>query len=421
MNKVTTLLNGLRIITNDVKAYKSVAIGIWSGVGGRYEQGALKGAAHFLEHIVFKGSHKYSCEEIKMKIEGIGGTLNAFTAEEQTCFYAKIPSKFLSSTFDVLSDIAFFPNIAQKDVTKERTVICEEIKMYQDVPQYHVIEMLDRLLWPDHPLGQGIAGSQKTVKGMTAKDLKGFHKVYYSPSNSIIAACGNINHDQLVTMVKRKLGHLERYDIPAFQRANNQQDKARVAVEKRPIEQMHVAMGVLAYDQSHKDRSALTLLNVILGGNMSSRLFEEVREKRGLAYSISSSLKLLNDTGTLLIRAGVDNTNLVSAIKLIMKVLNQIKRTGVTDNEFSRAKDYLLGQLMLGLEDTMDQMLWIGEGLIAKNEVRRLEDLIKAYKKVKKEDIKRIAKEIFNKNQFNLAVVGPISEEQQRELNKIFI
>ncbi|MCA9398202.1 MAG: insulinase family protein, partial [Candidatus Omnitrophica bacterium] len=189
-----------------------------------------------------------------------------------------------------------------------------------------------------------------------------------------------------------------------------------------PLAQTSLQLAYRGISRSDPEFFPALLMNHVLGGGaFSSRLFDEVREKRGLAYSISSSLKLLNDTGTLLIRAGVDNTNLVSAIKLILKVLSQIKRNGVTDNEFSRAKDYLLGQLMLGLEDTMDQMLWIGEGLIAKNEVRRLEDLIKAYKKVKKEDIKRIAKEIFNKNQFNLAVVGPISEEQQQKLNKIFV
>ena len=208
MYKKTALKNGLRVITHTIKDRDSIALGFWIGVGGRYEDDHIKGAAHFLEHIVFKGSQKYSCEEIKSLIEGIGGTLNAFTSEEQTCFYARIPSKHLKQTFDVLADMVSHPKIAIKDVDKEKTVIVEEIKMYHDLPQYFVLELLDALLWPGHPLGKNLAGTPESVMGMSDKDLKRFHQHFYAPGNIVVAACGNLTHEKIVALVKKKLGGL---------------------------------------------------------------------------------------------------------------------------------------------------------------------------------------------------------------------
>lgn len=419
MYKKTELSNGLRIVTHEIKDRESIAIGLWIGAGGRHEEDKIKGAAHFLEHIVFKGSKKYACEQIKEKIEGIGGALNAFTSEEQTCFYAKIPSKHLNQTFDVLADMVLNPTIATKDVNKEKTVIIEEIKMYHDLSQYYVLELLDGLLWPDHPLGRNLAGTQHTISQMTRKDLKGFHDRCYAPGNVVVAVCGNLKHEQIVRLVKKNLGSIQKKGQWPYVRVDNKQSQARTKFQKRNIEQMHLALGMPGFHEAHKDRYVLSLLSIILGGNMSSRLFVEVREKRGLAYSIGCSSKTLHDTGLFMVRAGVDNKKIVDAVALILKELKKVKLLGVTRGEFTRAKDYLLGQLLLGLEDTMDHMLWIGEAMVAKNSMHTLSRVIKDFERIKMSDIKRVAKAVLDENKYNLAVVGPIEAQQEEKLNRL--
>ncbi len=419
MQKIERLSNGLRIITQSMKDRESASIGIWVGVGGRYEDDRVKGATHFLEHIVFKGSEKYTCESIKESIEGVGGTLNAFTSEEQTCFYAKIPAAHINKTFDVLADMVFFPNIKASDVRKERTVIIEEIKMYHDLPQYFVLELLDGLIWPDHPLGKQLAGTIDSVSGLSSKDLKRFHHSYYRPGNIAISACGKIDHDAFVRMAKRKLGKIKSDGEFNYLPITGLQSKARVNFYRKDIEQMHLALGMPGYDENHPDRHTLGLLSIIMGGNMSSRLFEEVREKKGLAYSIGTLHKTMHDTGVFMVRAGVDNQKIVSAVGLILKEFRKIRKNGVTAGEFKRAKDYMLGQILLGLEDSMEHMLWLGESMIARDRGRSIKDVIKALNKIKIADIQRVARDILDEKRYNLAIVGPVTDQQDTELRKL--
>ena len=415
----TTLPNGLRVVTHDMKDRDSIALGFWIGVGGRHEEDRVKGAAHFLEHILFKGSKKYPCEVIKTSIEGVGGTLNAFTSEEQTCFYAKIPTKYLKKTFDVLADMVVHPSIADPDIAKEKTVVVEEIKMYRDLPQYAVMELLDGLLWPDHPLGKNLAGTPETVTALSREDIKGFHKNYYIPGNIVIAACGNLDHAQITRLARERFGKLPREAQPTYLKADNSQSKPRINLFPKKIEQMHLALGIIGYDENHKERHALNLLSVILGGNMSSRLFVEIREKRGLAYSISCMARTMHDTGVFLIRAGVDNQKLIETVTVILSELDKVKRSGVTDDEFTRGRDYLLGQMLLSLEDTMEHMLWIGDTVISQNKTKTLKSLIADFQKIKKEDILRVAREILKPGRYNLAVVGPLTDRQREELSKL--
>jgi predicted Zn-dependent peptidase len=419
MYQKTVLANNLRVLTHDMKQRDSISIGIWVGVGGRFEADRIKGAAHFLEHIVFKGSKNYSCEHIKEKIEGVGGALNAFTSEEMTCYYAKIPAAHLKQTFDVLADMVYSPMISVDDMEKEKTVVIEEIKMYNDLPQYLVMDYLDGLLWPDHPLGKSLAGSVETVSAFTQNDLREFHQQFYNPSNIVVVACGKVDHQQLVNLVKKKSFSAKPQKIPAFRKAENSQNSPRIRLFKKDFQQMHIAIGVPSYHESHKDRYALHLLNVILGGNMSSRLFVELRENKGWAYSVSSASKSLRDTGVFLIRAGVDNSKAVEAVELILKELKKIKESSVSEDEFKRAKDYILGQLVIGLEDTMEQMLWLGEGMVSKNKIRRANEVVKEIKRVTIKDIKRVAQDVFSEKRFNLAAVGPLTEEQEKGLKEL--
>ena len=419
MQKLTTLDNKLRVITQNLKDRDSTAIGVWFGVGGRYENAQNKGIAHFMEHMAFKGSRNYSCSSIKQLIEGVGGNLNAFTGEEETCYYAKVPRKHFNRTFDILADISLFPTIHKADLEKERSVILEEIKMYHDLPQYYVMELLQELLWPAHPLGQGLAGDNKTVSALSDTDLKNFQRRFYVPDNVVVSVCGDVDHDAVVRIIDKKLGKLKGQTQDQYIPARRSQNKATVKFLQKNTEQMHLALGYLAYETNHKDYYVLALLSIILGGNMSSRLFNEVREERGLAYSIGSSLKTLDDTGMFLIRAGVDNDKIVGALDLILQVLRKITKNGVTTDELGRAKEYFIGQFLLGLEDTLDHMIWLGAGLISHDKTRTLAAVVKKIKAVSLGDIKRVAQEVLCENRLNVSLIGPLDDAKQKKLSAI--
>ncbi|MFA5259760.1 MAG: pitrilysin family protein [Candidatus Omnitrophota bacterium] len=419
MYQKSVLDNGARIVTHDMKERESLSIGVWVGVGGRYEEDRVKGAAHFLEHLAFKGSAKYSCEEIKGRIEGVGGSLNAFTAEEQTCYYAKIPARYMDSTLDILLDIALEPLLKKKDVERERTVILEEIKMYKDLPQYYVVDLLEGMMWPGHPLGKNLAGTPESVGQMSDKDLKTFHQEYYVPTNLVVAACGKLQHKRFVDVARKKIALFRPGQKLSCLAADNNRRSAAVLSSPRPIEQIHLALGMPGYHDDHPDKYVLNMLHVILGGNMSSRLFNEVREKRGLAYSISTSVKALSDTGMFMVRAGVDNRKLEQAVEVILKELDKIKRRRVSETEFKRAKDYYKGQVLIGLEDTLDHMIWLGESVCTHNRIRTLNEIMSRINKIRIEDVSRVAKDILRASSYNLSLVGPISDEQKGMLTRL--
>ncbi len=419
MYEKTVLDHGLRVVTHDMRERESVALGFWVGAGGRYEEDRIKGAAHFLEHMAFKGSAKYSCDAVKMLIEGVGGSVNAFTSEEQTCYYAKFPAQHTDRIFDVLSDIVFHPLLKSKDVKKESTVIVEEIKMYHDLPQYYVYELLDQLMWPNHPLGKSLAGTVETVSAMSSGDLKSFHQEHYHAGNIVISVAGKVDHTHIEKLAQKKFGKTAGGLCQDFIVADHLQKRPQLKIFKKPTEQMHLALGMLGLENEHKDKYALNLLNIILGGNMSSRLFDQVREKRGLAYSIGSSVKYFKDTGLLMVRAGVDNNKLVDAVDVVLKELAKIKRSGVGLDELKRAKDFYLGQVLLALEDTLDHMLWIGESTLTRDKMRSIEEIVKLVKGVMIEDIHRVAKMVLDSRRYNFAVVGPVEDIQEKQLNKL--
>ncbi len=421
MYQKNQLENNIRMITHEMKDRHSAALGFWTGVGGRYEQIKNKGAAHFLEHIVFKGTKHYGCAEIKEKIEGVGGSLNAFTSEECTCYFAKVPGKKIEQTFDILSDMVLNPLIAEKDVNKERGVILEEIKMYYDLPQHLVCDLLDQLLWPDHPLGQNIAGTLESVGKMSYEDLRHFHQQFYIPSNIVVSACGAVTHKKIVALTKKKFGKVFKKDLVSCAPAIAGLDQPRVNIKAKEIEQMHLALGVRSLCRQDPQRYVLGVLNVILGGNMSSRLFNEVREKRGLAYSISSGAKLLSDTGAFVVRAGVDNAKIVEAVDVILKELKRISDESVSAGELTRAKDYLLGQMALSLEDTADHMFWIGESLVSTNKIETFQSVMKKVNGVTIADVRRLAKQIFCPQKLNLSLVGPLKDQQESEIKRILL
>jgi len=307
MYKIKEDKNGIRVIYKKIPGVSSVALGIWIDTGSRNEELAINGISHFLEHLVFKGSRKYTSDQIKEYIEGVGGTLNAFTSEENTCYYAKFLKKHFYKIFDVLSNMTLEPVFKPKDIEKERTVIIEEIKMYKDLPQFQVQELFDSLSWPDHPLGRNIAGSIDTVKGISTQNIKDYHKKWYNSAHVVVSCAGDIDEELVARCVQREFSCLKYSETLTYLPFSRINSGPKISVLNKPIEQTHLSLGFPALKRSDKDRFALGLLHVILGGNMSSRLFNEIREKKGLCYEIATHAEKLKDCGIFYVHAGIDN------------------------------------------------------------------------------------------------------------------
>lgn len=421
MYKKTVLDNGIKVVTLNLPKRQSVGAGVWVGVGGRYENFANKGIAHYLEHLAFKGSRKYDCRQIKESLEGVGGSLNGFTAEELTCYLTKVPAKYLALGLDVLCDMVFNPLLKEEDVEKERTVILEEIKMYKDLPQHYVQDLLDLLLWPEHPLGESLTGSIETVSSIKAKDIVDFKNVYYNFGNAVVSVCGGLEHAEVVAQIKNLTKRKAAGPKAGFVKWEAEQLESRVNLFFKETEQTHIAMGFLGVKREDPDRHVLGLLNVILGANMSSRLFEEVREKRGLAYAVHSQAKCLNDTGCFIVDAGVDNQKVLETVEIILKELQRIKDELVLKDELKRAKEFYAGQLMLALEDTLDHMLWMGEGTITLDKVFTLKEILAEIAKISVKDIQRVANEILKGAKANLAIIGPLAPTVKTTLQDLIL
>lgn len=420
MYKKTRLDNGVRVITHRMPGMQSVAIGVWITTGGRYEDFQNKGISHYLEHMLFKGTKNYSCSQIKESIEGVGGSLNGFTSEEFTCYLAKLPARHLNVGFDILSDMVVHPTLDEGEFTKEKTVILEELKMYKDQPQSHVHELLDELLWPKHPLGASIIGTQESLAKMQRDDLAHYQKKYYTPQNIVISACGILEHNALLRRAKLAFLHPEANLRNTFAAAKDQQGSPQLKILNKDTEQSHLALGFNAFKRDHPLRYALGLLNIILGGNMSSRLFNEVREKRGLAYEIGSQVRRFADSGAFLVHAGMDNQKCADCLALILKELYQAKHKLVSMDELKRAKEFYLGQLELMMEDTLDQMLWIGESTAALDRTYTLGEILGAVRKVTRGDLNKVAQALFKIERLNVAFIGPLktSEDKIRKITE---
>lgn len=416
--EITTLENGLRVVAAPMKERRSVAAGIWVHVGARDESPRLSGVSHFLEHVVFKGTGKRSADQIKQQVEGVGGSLNAFTSEEYTCFLAKCAKRNFAEVFDVLADMTRDASLREDDIRKERTVIMEEIKMTQDQPSQMVDELLTEILWRGHALGRPIAGTLETVGGMSRDEIHGYMKRYYEPGLMTVAASGDITQAELVRIARKHFGRdrrgLGKSEIPYRER----QDAPRTKFVTKKTEQTHLSLGLPSFEREHPDGYALEILNVILGGNMSSRLFSEVREERGLAYEIGSGVRKYRETGAFSVDAGVDHQKAPEALKVILAELAKTARKPVPPGELKRAKDFFLGQLDLALENSMSRMLWIGESAVSLGRCRTYEEVLRRVRAVSAADIRRVAGTLFQTRALNLAVIGPDAEKKSSMLEK---
>jgi predicted Zn-dependent peptidase len=421
MYNKTVLENGVRIVTCQMKDKQSLALGIWINAGSRFEAPRFCGISHFLEHLVFKGTKNYSCQKIKESIEGVGGSLNGFTLEEATCYLVKIPARYLDLALNILSDMVINPTLPKEEIEKERTVILEEIKMYKDLPQSYVYDILDRLLWPNQPLGISILGSAESISRINKQDMYSYKKRYYTASNIVISGAGLLDHDRFKDKVRKNFRFLKNEKINEFSSAKEMQSRPQLELFHKDTEQTHLAIGFHGLKREHPLKYALSLLHIILGANSSSRLFNQIREKRGLAYEIGTQVKRLKDTGAFIIHAGVDNHKVEETLELIFRELRKVRDKFVDRDEFRRAKEFYLGQLMIALEDTLDEMLWIGESTLTLDKTYTLNQVIKEVKKVRPSDLVEVSRLIFKEEKISLALIGPLKQKEKiiRDLLKI--
>ena len=411
---VETRADGLRSIAVPMDDRRSVSIGIWAGVGGRHETQEQSGISHFLEHIVFKGTQARTAAQIKESIEGVGGSLNAFTAEEHTCFLAKVSSRRFVDVLGVLSDIVLNASIRKEDVDKERTVIQEEIKMTEDQPGQLVDEILSQILWPNHPLGWPLAGTLETVQGITEKHLTAHRDRHYQPGNLTVVAAGEVDpaafQGHLRSFIKEGSARLVPTPLGAsFQKSA---PSSRMTIRRKATEQTHVSLAVHTPEKGHPLEPATDVLSIILGGNMSSRLFNEVREERGLAYDVGTYIRKYHETGAFVVSAGVDHRKLHDALQVIVEQLKKIASKPPAPEELKRAQEFYLGQFELSLENTMNQMLYAGESLLSMGRVKPVEEVIENISSVTPEKVGEAARSLFDKP-FYLSVVGPDPKEEK--------
>lgn len=418
MHKKIGLNNGLQIILKHMPGRESVAMGIWIRVGSRHEDKPISGISHFLEHMLFKGTPSRNNRAIKEEIEGRGGSLNAFTSEEMTCYLAKVSARHADIALEVLSDMVLNASLDTRDVEREKAVITEEIKMYKDLPSHHVHDILGELMWPKNPLGFPIAGDDPSVRSITRKKLTAYKKINYIPDNIAFVLCGNLDRDSVAKKIKKIFSHSVKTNIPPIVRFNKTQKTPGVSLLCKKTEQTRLCMGLHAFDRTHKDRFVLELIHIILGANMSSRLFENVREKRGLAYDIGTDVKLYSDTGAFVISAGIDHRKADEAVGLIVKELRKIKQNLASADELKRAKEYAKVQLSMALESTTNHMLWLGEHVVMTGNLPDKKNILKKIDAVSLTDIKRVSGGIFTAPNANLAIIGPLKDENRKHMEK---
>jgi predicted Zn-dependent peptidase len=408
----TTLDNGLRLVTATMPHTRSVCLSIFIGTGSRHEPDTEAGISHFIEHLLFKGTEKRpTAREISAAIEQVGGIINGGTDKELTVYWAKVPQQHFATALDILTDILLHPRLEPEAIEKERRVIIEEINMTRDIPSQQVNLLIDELLWPDHPLGRDIAGSRESVTAISRDELGDYLKRQYGPDNAVVAIAGNIKHQDMISAASRALGGWVSQQPHLGYLAYQPGPTQRLRIEKREAEQAHLCLAVPGLPLLHPQRFTLDLLNVILGEGMSSRLFTEIRERLGLAYSIYSYVEHFSDSGSLNVYAGVEPKNLETATGAIREQLQQLKEP-VPEEELYRAKEFSKGRLQLRMEDSRNVSGWLGGQEILTGRILTPDQIISIIDAITTEELTELARELIDDSKLHLAVVGPVTEDE---------
>ena len=399
--------NGLRILTEPMTQVRSVSIGVWLTRGSRHETAERGGIAHFVEHMLFKGTSSRSAEDIAQQIDSIGGQLDAFTAKEYASYYIKVLDEHLPLAIDVLADIVRNPAFSPEDIEREKKVVLEEIKMVEDTPDDLVHELFTQGFWENHPLGRPILGTPETVESFNAPLLRDYFGGVYNAKNLIVSAVGNVEHARVRELVQEKFESLTPAGEPAVE--DSPQVARKILIRNKELEQSHVCLGVGSYAQNHDDRYASYVLNTLLGGSMSSRLFQNVREKRGLAYAVFSGLSAYRDAGSFTIYAGCSNEAVGEVIDLCVEELRVVKSAPVSDAELRRSKDHLKGSLMLSLENTASRMSHLARQEIYFDRQFGLDETLQGIERVTAADVQRVAADLFRNGSLSATVLGNVN------------
>jgi len=416
----TTLDNGLRLITASMPHTRSVAISFFIGTGSRYETETQAGVSHFIEHICFRGTPKRpTAREISTAIEGVGGILNAGTDKELTVYWCKVTQPHFQTALDVLVDMLLNSRFDPADIEKERQVIIEEINMSYDSPAQRVGMLIDELLWPKHPLGRDIAGSKESVATITKDILLGYLNGQYQPGNTVLSVAGDIQHQEMVTTINQILGSWTNQQPHSGYLAYQEQPVPRLRIETRDLEQVQLCLALPGLPLLHPKRFSLDMLNVILGEGMSSRLFTQIRDKLGLAYSINSFVDHFLDTGSIIVSAGVETKNLSAAIQAILEELAQLREI-VPESELDKAKEFTKGRLLLRMEDSRSVAGWMGGQEILTGRILTVDEVVSIIDATTAEELQQLAQELLVGDKLRLAVVGPVTpDEPLAELLKL--
>ncbi len=405
----TRLPSGLRVLTESMPELRSVAIGFWVGTGAVDEPDELLGASHFLEHLLFKGTETRSASEIAHAIESVGGDMNAFTTQEYTAFYVRVPDDHLEVAVDMLSSVVWGPAFRPDEVDSERQVILEEIRMRDDTPDDIVHELFAEALYPKHPLGRSVLGTRDTITAASRDGIAAYHATHYRPSNVVVAAAGNLEHQHVVDLITAGVGVEEGTRPPRVDPSFAPPEL--VVSEHRPTEQAHLVLGVRALARDDPDRYALSVVNQALGGGMSSRLFQEVREKRGLAYSVYSYRVAFDGTGAVGIYTGTSPERAHETLAVVRGELDRLVADGLPEHELAAAKGHLKGSTALALETSSSRMHRLGRSELTTDEVPSVDDLVAEIEAVTVEDADRVIQRVFAAAPRVLAIVGPFDPD----------
>ena len=412
MYQKTVLDNGLRILTSAMPHTRSVSIGFFIGVGSRYESDEQGGISHFIEHMLFKGTARRPvARDIAVAIEGVGGILNAATGRESSLYWVKVARPHFDVAIDVLVDMLRCSKFDPEEIDKERRVIMEEINLVRDTPDSLVHLLMSELVWPDHPLGRDIAGTEENLSALDRQSLQAYLKHYYQPGNTVISVAGNIEHQAVVERMAALMGDWATGQPLSYRVADGDQTEPRLRIHSKETEQAHLCLSVPGIPRDHPDRFELSLLNTMLGEGMSSRLFTEIRENRGLAYSIYSYVSGMHDTGAVGVYAGVDPGRVEDAIRAVVAEWDRLRQESVAADELTKAKEFVKGRLLLQMEDSFSIAAWCGRQEVLSSEVLTVDEVVEAIEAVTAADIQRVAQGLFLRERFNLAVVGPFESE----------
>jgi len=413
--ELTTLDNGLRILTVSMPHFQSVSIGFLFNVGSRYECDELAGASHFIEHMLFKGTaRRPTALHIAEAIEGKGGVFNANTGLETTLYWAKVAAPHMCEALDVLSDMLMCARFDPAEVEKERTVIVEEINYAHDSPDSLADILVNQLQWPNHPVGRDVAGTRESVGGLSRDALLGYLAGHYRPGRAILAVAGRVSHAEAVDWAREHLTEWAPGPSVAYEPAPAEPSGRGVRVEHKRTEQVHLDLSFAGLSRHNPDRFALRLLNAVLGDGMMSRLFQEVRERLGLAYSVDSFVSELQDTGAVGVYAGVAPNRVEETLGSIVAQLDRLRQEPVPEDELRKASEFVRGRLALSLEDSFAVATWYARQELSNREVLTPEAVMGRYEAVRPADIQRVAQAIFRPERLNLAVVGPVSHDGDR-------